>query len=166
MTTKILVPLNRSDYSREILAHIEKLMPPSESELILFYITHPPHGLGFAAPDPGSGYALKPGGEPVAPAAHPIYAHQQEDSIRSEVEVLLLPTMQHLRKLGYATALKVCFGDNGIEEIIEIANEEKIDLIAMSTRAQDGVRRFFFGDIANKVLRKVKIPVLLVHPEV
>jgi len=166
MTTKILVPLNRSDYSREILTHIEKLMPASKSELVLFFITHPPRGMGFASPDPSSGYAMKPGGEPVGPAAHPIYAHQQEDSIRSEVEVFLIPMMKHLRELGYATTLKVCFGDNSVEEIIEVANEEKVDLIAMSTRAQDGVRRFFFGDIADKVMKEVKVPVLLIHPEV
>ncbi len=148
MTTKILVPLNRSDYSREILPHIEKLMPASESELVLFYITRPPRGMGFSAPDPDSDYALEPGGEPVKPPTHPIYAHQQEDSIQSEVEVLLLPTTRHLQKAGYATTLKVCFGDNSVEEIVRIAGKEKVDLIAMSTRAQDGVRRFFFGDIA------------------
>ncbi len=165
MATKILVPLNRSDYSREILPYIEKLMPASEAQLILFYITRPPRGMGFAAPDPGSGYALEPGGEPVDPPAHPIYAHQQEDSIQSEVEVLLLPTMQHLQKAGYATTLKVCFGDNSVEEIVRISGKENIDLIAMSTRAQDGVRRFFFGDVADKVMKKVKGPVLLVHPE-
>jgi nucleotide-binding universal stress UspA family protein len=166
MATKILVPLNRSDYSREILPHIEKLMSPSESELVLFYITRPPRGMGFAAPDPGSGFALEPGGEPVDPPAHPIYAHQQEDSIQSEIEVLLLPTMQHLRKAGYETTLKVCFGDNIVEEIVRITGKEKIDLIAMSTRAQDGVRRFFFGDIADKVMNKVKVPVLLMRPEI
>jgi len=105
MATKILVPLNRSDYSHEILPHIEKLIPPSETQLVLFFVTRPPRGMSFAVPDPGSDYALEPGGEPVEPLAHPIYAHQQEDSIQSEVEVHLLPTMGHLREAGYAVSL-------------------------------------------------------------
>ena len=156
MATKILVPLNRSDYSREILPHIEKLIPakcreprPSESQLVLFYITRPPRGMSFAVPYPGSDYVLEPGGEPVHPPAHPIYAHQQEDSIQSEVEVQLLPTMRHLQEAGYAVSLQVCFGEGVVSEIVRIVHKEQIDLVAMSTQAQEGVRRFFFGDIAE-----------------
>ena len=173
MAKKILVPLNRSDYSREILPHIEKLIPASESQaevfgtsLVLFYITRPPRGMSFAVPDPGSDYALESGGEPVDPPAHPIYAHQQEDSIQSEVEVQLLPTMRQLQEAGYAVSLQVCFGEDVVDEIVRIVRKEQIDLVAMSTLAQVGVRRFFFGDIADRVMRKVKVPVLLFHPTI
>lgn len=166
MAIKILVPLNRSDHSHEILPHIEKLIPTPESKLVLFYITRPPRGMSFAVPDPGSDYALEPGGEPVEPPAHPIYAHQQEDSIQSEVEVQLLPTMRHLQEAGYAVSLQVCFGEDVVDEIVRIVRKEQIDLVAMSTQAQVGVRRFFFGDIADRVMKKVKVPVLLVHPEI
>ena len=51
-------------------------------------------------------------------------------------------------------------------EIVRIARKEQIDLVAMSTRAQEGVRHFFFGDIAEKVLKKIDVPVLLIHPKV
>ena len=164
--TLILVPLNRSDYSREILPHIEKFVTVADTKLILYYITRPPRGMGFAVPDPGSGYALEAGGEPVGAKAHPIYAHQQEDSIQSEVEVHLLPTLRHLQEVGYSVSLQVCFGEDTVDEIVRVARKEKVDLIAMSTRAQEGVRRFFFGDIADKVMKKVDMPVLLIHPKI
>ena len=165
MATKILVPLNRSDDSHEILPHIEKLIPTSETQLVLFYITRPPRGMSFAVPDPGSDYALEPGGEPVEPPAHPIYAHQQEDSIQSEVEVHLLPTMHHLQEAGYAVSMQVCFGEDVVGEIVRIVKRDKIDMIAMSTRARVGMLRFFFSDIADKVKQQVDIPVLLIHPK-
>ncbi len=165
MATKILVPLNRSDYSHEILPHIEKLIPTSETQLVLFYITRPPRGMRFAVPDPGSDYALEPGGEPVDPPAHPIYGHQQEDSIQSEIEVQLLPTMRHLQEAGYAVSMQVCFGEDVVGEIVRTVKREKIALVAMSTRARVGMLRFFFSDIADKVMQQVDIPILLVHPK-
>jgi nucleotide-binding universal stress UspA family protein len=160
MATKILVPLNRSDYSHEILPHIEKLIPTSETQLVLFFVTRPPRGMSFAVPDPGSDYALEPGGEPVDPPAHPIYGHQQEDSIQSEVEVHLLPTMGHLQEAGYAVSLQVCFGEDVVGEIVRTVKREKIALVAMSTQARVGMLRFFFSDIADKVMQQVDIPVL------
>jgi nucleotide-binding universal stress UspA family protein len=42
---------------------------------------------------------------------------------------------------------------------------EKIDLVVMSTRARVGMLRFFFSDIADKVIQQVDIPVLLIHPK-
>ena len=38
---------------------------------------------------------------------------------------------------------------------------EKTALVVMSTRACVGILRFFFSDIADKVLQQVDIPVLL-----
>lgn len=162
---KVLIPVTRSELSRTILPHVESLLPPQQSELILLYVTKPPRALGIAAPDPDSDYALEPGGEPVGPKAHPIYAHQQENSIQAHVEVELLPTMHRLSEQGYEVSMRVCFTDKPVQEIIRLTQKYAIDLIAMSTRARDGVRRFFFSDIADRVMKKVDIPVLLFHPE-
>ncbi len=166
MATKILVPLNRSQHSREILAYIEKLIPAQDTQLILFYITRPPKTIGLAAPDYRSDYVLEEGGEPVGEKLYPIYASQQEDSVRAEIEVALLPVTNDLKAQGYQVALNVCFDDGVVAEIVRTVNREKIDLLAMSTQAREGLMRFFFGDIANRVMRRVKVPVLLVHPEI
>jgi nucleotide-binding universal stress UspA family protein len=160
----VLIPLNQSEYSQKILPHIEKFISTEENDLILFYVTKPPSGTGFGAPDPGSGYELKPGGEPVGPKPHPIYAHQQEDSIKADVEADLLPVTNHLKELGYTVSVVIGFGDDPVAEIIQAVAKHKIELVAMSTRARVGVTRFFFRDIADTIAQKINTPVLLIHP--
>ncbi|MEA2007559.1 MAG: universal stress protein [Chloroflexota bacterium] len=165
MTKKILIPLTKSASSHRILQEIEEFVPTQNSKLILYYVTKPPKGLGFAAPDYRSDYALEPDGEPLGPKAHPIFASQEEDSLQSEVEVALLPVTNDLEEKGYDVSTQVCFVDDVIDEIVRIVKRDKIDMIAMSTRGRVGMRRFFFGDIAEKVMQQVNIPVLLVHPK-
>jgi nucleotide-binding universal stress UspA family protein len=163
---KVLIPLNKSELSRKIFPHLVRYISADENELILFYITRPPRGLGFAKPDPGSGYALRPGGEPVGPKPHPIYATQQEDSTKAHIEVELLSVTNYLKELGYDLSLLVDFGDDALEEILRIVTTQNIDLVAMSARAPVGVTLFFFDDIANQIAEKAKIPVLIVYPDV
>jgi nucleotide-binding universal stress UspA family protein len=165
MKKTVLVPVTRSESSRTVLPHVEALLPAGQGEIILLYLTKPSRALGIAAPDPDSGYALEPGGEPVGPKAHPVYAHQQENGIQANIEAELLPTMRHLSEQGYDVSLEVCFTDEPVKEIVRLTKKHAVDLIAMSTRAREGVRRFFFSDIADRVMQQVEVPVLLFHPK-
>jgi len=165
MTRNILVPLTKSEFSHKILAEIEKFIPVEDSKLILFYVTKPPKGMGFAAPDYRSDYALEADGEPVGPKIHPVYSSQEEDSLQSDIEVALLSITNKLKQLGYDVATQVCFGDKVVSEIVRIVKRDKIDMIAMSTRGRVGMLRFFFADIAEKVMQQVDIPVLLIQPK-
>lgn len=165
MTKNILVPLTKSAFSHEILREIEKFVPVEDSKLILFYVTKPPKGMGFAAPDYRSDYALESAGEPVGPKLHPVFSSQEEDSLKSDVEVALLPVTNKLKEQGYDVSIQVCFVDDVVGEIVRTVKHDKIDIIAMSTRARVGMLRFFFADIAEKVMQQVDIPVLLIHPK-
>jgi len=49
------------------------------------------------------------------------------------------------------------------EEILRYADENNIDLILMATHGRSGVRRWTMGNVADKVLRASKIPVLLIR---
>jgi nucleotide-binding universal stress UspA family protein len=162
---KVLIPLNESELSRQILPHIERFITTHENELILFYISKPPRSLGLAKPDPGSGYALKPGGEPVGPKPYPVYAHQQEDSLQAHIEADLLPVMNRLKEKGYEVLIMVDFSEDTVEEILRVILAYNIDLVAMSIRARDGVKRFFFRDLAEKISQQTDIPLLIVHPQ-
>ena len=161
----ILVPLTKSESSQKILQQIESFIPAQDSKLILYYVTKPPKGMGFAAPDYRSDYVLESAGEPLGPKTHPVFPSQEEDSIQSEVEVALLPVTNYLKEKGYDVSTQVCFVDDIVGEIVRIVKRDKIDMIAMSMRARVGVMRFFFGDIAEKVMQRVDIPVLLIHPK-
>jgi nucleotide-binding universal stress UspA family protein len=161
---KVLIPLNQSELSQKILPYVEKFISANENDLILFFVTRPPRGVGFGEPDLGAGYVQMPGDKPVRPTLHPIYATQQEDSIKAHVETELMPVTNRLKEAGYKVSIVVGFGKDPIEGILRVITSSKINLVAMSTRARVGVIRFFFRNIADTLAQKAKIPVLLIHP--
>ena len=161
---KVLIPLTQSALSQKILPCVEKFISAEENDLVLFFVTNPPSGAGFGEPDLRAGYVPAPGDEPVRPTLHPIYATQQQDNIKSHVEAELIPTTNRLKDAGYKVSLVVGFGKDPVAAILNVISESKINLVAMSTRGRVGVTRFFFGNIANTLAQKAKIPVLLVHP--
>ena len=161
---KVLIPLNQSELSQKILPYVEKFISAKENDLILFFVTKPPSGVGFGEPDLGAGYVAMPGDEPVRPTLHPIYATQQQDSIKAHVEAELMPVTNRLKEAGYEVSTVVGFGKDPVKAILGVITDSKIDLVAMSTRASVGVTRFFFRNIADTLAQKAKIPVLLIHP--
>lgn len=160
---KVLIPLNQSELSQKILPYVEKFISANGNDLILFFVTKPPSGVGFGEPDLGIGYVL-PGDETVMPTLHPIYASQQQDSIKAHVETELMPVTNRLKESGYGVSIVVGFDKDPIEAILRTIAGSKINLVAMSTRARVGVTRFFFRNIADTLAQKAQIPVLLTHP--
>jgi nucleotide-binding universal stress UspA family protein len=161
---KVLIPLNQSELSQEILPYLEKFIPAACNELVLFFVTRPPSGAGFGEPDLGAGYTPRPGDKSVQPTLHPIYESQQEDSIKAHVESELSSITDHLEDVGYKVSLVVGFDKDPVDAILAEIKNSKIDLVAMSTRARVGVTRFFFRNIADTLAQEAKIPILLAHP--
>ena len=113
---KVLVLLNQSELSHKILPHVERFVSADDNDLILYFVTKPPSAVGFGEPDLAPGYVL-PGDSPVTPTLHPIYASQQEDSIRAHVESELIPVVNQLREAGYTVSVDVEFGKDSLEAI-------------------------------------------------
>jgi nucleotide-binding universal stress UspA family protein len=160
----VLIPLNQSRLSQIVLPHVEKFISANDNDLILFFITKAPSSAGFGEPDLGAGYIPMPGDKSVKPTLHPIYASQQQDSIKAHVEAELIPVVNRLKEAGYNVTLVVDFDKDPLDSILHTISRRKIDLVAMSTRARVGVTRFFFRSIADTLAQKAQIPVLLVHP--
>lgn len=163
-TNKILIALNQSEMSQVVIPGVEQLFPAAGNELILYYVTKPPSAAGFGEPDFAAGYNPLPGDEPVKPTLHPIYESQQRDSIKAHVRSELSPVTNRLEQAGYEVSTKVGFSNNPVAAILRYIEENPVDCIAMSTRGQVGVTRFFFRNIADRLAEKARIPVLLVHP--
>ena len=51
------------------------------------------------------------------------------------------------------------------EEILDMAEKEKADLIVMGTHGRRGIDRILFGSVAEKVVKSAKCPVLTVRPQ-
>jgi nucleotide-binding universal stress UspA family protein len=57
---------------------------------------------------------------------------------------------------------EVLIGDPS-NEILQFANDEKVDLIIIGTTGLSGIKKFVFGSVARKVSEKAKCPVMLVR---
>lgn len=58
-----------------------------------------------------------------------------------------------------------CEWGNPAEEILWLGKEVRFDLIAMSTHGRTGLRRTFLGSVAEEVLRRAEVPLLINRPE-
>jgi nucleotide-binding universal stress UspA family protein len=48
--------------------------------------------------------------------------------------------------------------------LMKYANDNQIDLIAMSTHGLSGLTRWVFGSVTEKIVQYGTLPVLVVHP--
>ncbi|HOW15696.1 universal stress protein [Methanosarcina sp.] len=52
---------------------------------------------------------------------------------------------------------------NPAEEIVDFAEEERVDMIVVGSLGKSGIKRFMLGSVSEKVVRRAKIPVLVVR---
>lgn len=51
-----------------------------------------------------------------------------------------------------------------VDEILRFAETQPMDMIIMGTHGRRGMDRFFFGSVAEKVVRTSSVPVLTIRP--
>jgi nucleotide-binding universal stress UspA family protein len=78
---------------------------------------------------------------------------------RAEAE--LTASAEPLRAGGLAVGVSVYYDQPG-RAILDAAAHRPADLIAMSTHGRSGPGRWLFGSVADEVLRRAEVPVLLV----
>ncbi|MEX2314983.1 MAG: universal stress protein [Thermomicrobiales bacterium] len=70
-----------------------------------------------------------------------------------------------IRSQGISVRWEVRFGKPA-DEIVRAAETTEADLIVMTTHGRGGVRRLAFGSVANEVLHRGTIPILMLPPRV
>ena len=162
----VVIPLDGSDYGVRILAVIQKLLPPEQNRLILLRVCKDSNGL-VASPVSTSpmetNYGTYTTQQDALRARHPIYATQIQESQRAEVMVELHDTLRGLETLGYDVTLEVTYGDPA-EEIVNFATFTHVDLVAMTTHGRSGLGKMLFGNVAEELIRRADVPVLLLRP--
>lgn len=136
----ILVPLDGSEFSRQIVSHVGRLCNPATDIIILLRVAEPMLGMIPLPPRVVSSAWTEPfyGTErDIEYAAHPIYASQIEQNERGALERDLLSDQQRLEAVGFTTVLDVRFGDP-TEEIAAVVRQRSVDLVAMATMAVPG----------------------------
>jgi len=141
---KVVVPIDGSEFSLEVLPTITQMFEPEQTELILLHV----------APEPQV-IELEPGDPEMT-----VYVDQQEAGQRSNFDDDMLPQLRRLQKAGFAASTAMRFGEP-TEEIEQFISDNGIDLVAMSTHGRTGLARMMFGSVAEHVLHHSKVPIML-----
>lgn len=72
--------------------------------------------------------------------------------------------VERLRDEDLVARGRVVHGASASAEIVQVAGEEEIDLVAMATHGWGGLKRLVLGSVADKVLRGGERPLLLHRP--
>jgi len=164
--TKVLIALDGSAWSRQILTPIRRLLSTADHELLLLRVAELPKGIVGAPPRPiAAGWlsSMYENKHDLEYSLHPIYDSQQEANERSALETALLPDQQLLQRDGYVVSSFVRFGEPA-QEIADLARCANVDIVAMATHGQTGLRHLLIGSVAEQVLDELTIPVLLIRP--
>ncbi len=150
MFSRVMVPLDGSKVGEAaipvLIQLVDKLAPGIKVEVILIgVITLLRHWVVV--------------GEASAPVS---YTEQELNLIKERVSDYLAKTGAQLIQKGVTVRTVVSVG-NAADELIKAAEENKVDLIAMSTHGRSGLRKLAFGSITDKVLRRSPVPVLMVR---
>jgi len=162
MFSKVLVPLDGSELAEAVLPYVEELGKQCAAEAILLRVVALPRDTGIA-PFFQPPMSLPGSSEDEVIDRHGILRGQEMESVRVEVERSLAPVRERLSSGGLSVSVVVLFG-RPAERIIGYAMKEQVDLIAMSTHGRSGFSRWMLGSVADKVLRGVTLPVLVVRP--
>lgn len=148
MYNSILVPLDGSKRAERILPYVEKLALSFKSKVIFVQVVETYYA--FTSP-----YNLY---------EDPIFDQNVRDRLMKEVETYLEGLKNEFIKRGIQAAYKVAEGPV-VRTIIETAESEGADLIAMASHGRTGLGRVFYGNVAAGVLHQVDRPLLLIRAE-
>jgi nucleotide-binding universal stress UspA family protein len=136
--TRILVAIEHSKADEAILEHIISLAKLTGAELLLVHVAD-----GWAA------------------------RHFEDLNLRESEEIrddrkYLARRCDELRAAGLVVDTRLAMGDPATE-LIKIATDEKVDLIAMSTHGHRFLSDIVHGTTVDRVRHVVRVPVLLLR---
>jgi len=136
MYRKILVPVENSPNDQVILNHLQQLVALIGAKLILVCVAH-----GW-----------------VARNFDQLRLRESEE-MRKDREYLVA-LCADLQSKGFQAEFILAYGEPS-DEIIKIARDHQVDLIAMTTHGHRFISDLLYGSVSHDVRHAVDIPVLL-----
>ena len=162
---RVLIPLDGSDFSERILTEVTKFIHPTDGELVLLRVAQHPTGVVGKPARPVSvdvPVSMYESAKDFEYALHPVYASQEWDSLLTRLNDDLQIVKSGLEANSYTVYTAVMFGEPA-QTIVRFADEENIDLIAMTTHGRSALSRLLLSSVAAYVLRNVSVPVMLLR---
>lgn len=145
MYQRILVPLDGSAMSEAVLLHAKQLATAINAEIVLLHVN--------VTPAPEFDMHLSP----LAPQP------EEVKHMRADEMLYIKQVCNQLEEEGLRATYLL---RDGIvpDTILEQAEVMQADLIAMSTHGRTGMLRLLLGSVAEQVVHRSKIPVVLIRP--
>ena len=144
MFTHLLVPLDGSKFGEKALEYALSLAQNYGSKITLLHIVHDQWE-----------------GEMRAESPQLNELTQQKDANHSYI--YLNAKEKELQEQGYHVDAIIKSGEAVDKVILTMAKNEDVDTIVMSSHGFTGVKRLMFGNVAEKVVSKASVPVLLIR---
>lgn len=146
MFNTILIPLDGSAFAEAALDYALGLARAFDSLLLLVRVVpHPQVVL--------SEYTFE---------SADLFLELREAALK-EAEEYLKTQASRLGDQGFNAHYQVVEGDNVAEWLLDVAADNQVDVIVMSTHGRSGLQRWVFGSIAEKIIRQAAVPVLLIR---
>ena len=144
MLNKILVPLDGSRLAETALPYARELAQKFQAHLTLLRVL--------------PALVIMPEFQGKLSAESEIMLGLERDAKR-----YLARHAEQLRAANIPVKTVVLEGNPAAEMIIEVAGDEAIDLVVMSTHGYSDSKRWAYGSVANKVLQQAPCPIYLVR---
>jgi len=138
---KILYPTDFSDPSYEALKAANELALHFSAELCVIHVVSP---------------VVQPPADPSGSAL--LVLQEEEKAARSSLEEMVTKRISKKLLVHQFVVLGAA-----AEEIIQVSQKERVDLIVIATHGQTGWRHLVFGSVAEKVVRLAPCPVLTIR---
>lgn len=142
--SRILVPLDGSKRAETILPHVEEMARRCEAKVILLQVIEP---VPLVVGPEGARMALQ---------------QQQLEQLTEQSETYLAALRGEFRGKGINATARVSYGPV-VEAIINAAESEGADLIAIASHGRGGLSQVFYGSVAAGVLQRVDRPLLIIR---
>lgn len=144
MYQTILVPMDGSKRAETILPHVEELARHSEAKIVFLQV-------------------LEPNAAMVTPYDMvPYFDAEALEQRKTEAATYLAGLVGELRAQGIKA--KKCVEQGPIvRTILDVAERENADLVAMASHGRTGLARVFYGSVAAGLLHAADRPLLVVR---
>ena len=139
MYSKILIPLDNSSTDKVILDHVRPLIGLTKAQVV---VVHVADGFGARLQD---------------------QLNLADSKEITEDQRYLMGVCEVFKKEGITAKAMLLQGKEPAEAILQMAEQEKCDLIAMATHGHGFIKDMILGSVADQLRHNTNIPILMIR---
>jgi nucleotide-binding universal stress UspA family protein len=150
MFKRLLVPLDGSRFGSRAVRYAIEIAHYFDAEVILLHV------IQSAIPSIQT---------PTSPEIAARAAFEADKRNTARAKRYLSRKVRAIKSQDIKASYQVIIGDPA-QSIMEFTENGKIDLVVMTTHGRSGLRRAVMGSVADSVIRKSGLPILVIRPQI